>query len=83
MDKKAAIILLSASLAFIIATVILLNGVKTENILGSSQMSIFSVQKEGDLYLVYIDNAAKFSLAETIKITPSGSQDFYTLCKKQ
>jgi hypothetical protein len=81
MNKKATIILLSASLAFIIATVILLNGVKTINILGSSQISIFSIQKEGDLYLAYIDNAAKFSLAETIKITPSGSQDFYTLCK--
>lgn len=81
MNKKATVILLSASLAFIIATVMLINGVKTVNVLGSAQMNLFSLQKEGYLYLAYIDNSAKFSLAETMKTAPLGSQDFYTLCK--
>lgn len=81
MNKKATIILLSASLAFFIASVIFMNTIKTPSILGETQLNISGLSKEGDLYLIYINNAVKFSLAETIKITPSGSQDFYTLCK--
>ncbi len=82
MNKKAAIILLSASLAFVLATVLLLRGAETTNVLGSAQLNLSSLHKEGELYLAYIDNAAKFSLSETMKSTPVGSQDFYTLCKK-
>lgn len=81
MNKKAAIILLSASLAFVIATVMLLKGAETQNVLGDAQLNLSSLPKEDELYFAYIDNAVKFALAETIKLTPSGSQDFYTLCK--
>lgn len=82
-NKKAAIILLSASLAFFVASVILMNTLKTPSVLGETQLNISRLFKEGNLYSAYIDNAAKFALAETIKFTPSGSQDFYTLCKNK
>ena len=82
MNKKATIILLSASLAFLVATVLLFKGIETTNVLGDIQINLSDLPKEGDMYLVYIDNAAKFALSETIKATPSGTEDFYTLCEK-
>lgn len=81
MNKKAVVILLSASLAFVIATVLLLKGSGTVNVLGDTQLNLSLLTKEEGLYYAYIDNSAKFALAETIKLTPSGSQDFFTLCK--
>lgn len=71
MNKKAAIILISASLAFFIASVIFLNTqLKTPNILGKTQIEMLNLDKEAELYLAYIENAAKFTLAETIKMYP-------------
>jgi len=81
MNKKAAVILLAASLAFFVAGVILMNTIKTPRVLGETQLNLSMLHKEGELYMAYIDNAAKFALAETVKTVPSGSQDFYTLCK--
>lgn len=81
MNKKAAIILISASLAFFIASVIFLNTqLKTPNILGEAQLEILNLPKEAELYMAYIENAAKFALAETMKMNPPNQKDFYTLC---
>jgi len=84
MNKKAAIILLSASLAFIIASVILMNTqLKMTNVLGDYQLALVGLQKEEGVYMAYIENAAKFSLAETMKILPTAKEDFYSLCKSK
>lgn len=79
MNKKAAIILLSASLAFIISSIMLLNThLKTGYVMGDSQMAMIGIHKEAEIYLMYIDTAAKFSLADTIK----QKKDSYDLCSK-
>lgn len=80
MNKKAAIILLSASLAFLVASAILISPqIRTPTAIGDSQLKLFNLQKTEDSYMLYLDIAAKFALAETMKMTDSG-QEIYALC---
>lgn len=83
-NKKAAIILLSASIAFFIASVMFLNTeIKLPTVLGENQMKLLNLQKEEVKYLIFIEDAAKLALAETIKMFPSTQQDFYELCRSK
>ena len=85
MNKKAAIILLSASIAFFIASVIFLNTqIKMPYVLGDSQLAILGLEEDAEIYRTYLETAAKFSLAESIKVVPEGQKkDFYTLCSEK
>lgn len=85
MNKKAAIILLSASIAFFIASAIFFSTqVKMPYVLGDSQMSVARLHEEGELYLAYLEDAAKLALAESMKIIPKDQKkDIYTLCSEK
>lgn len=80
LNKKAAIILLTSSLAFIVATVMLLDSIKLTSVIGTNQMSLIDLPKEESVYMAYLEVGAKFALAETMRVMPSSYEDMYTAC---
>lgn len=80
-SKKGTVILIISSLAFLIAAILLLNVQSTSNnFMGNTEFVLIELSREGNNRVLFIEQAAKFSLAHALNDQPRAGQPLRVEC---